>query len=78
MAKNNNTQEVTFEIKKVLGTLSISSSGWSKVLAEIAWNDRPARYEIRSVSPDGTRVSKGISLHKLELEALAKILSENF
>lgn len=77
MAKNNNTQDISFEIKKILGTLSISSSGWSKVLAEIAWNGRPARYEIRSISPDGTRVSRGISLHRLELEALAKILNEN-
>lgn len=68
--------ELKFEIIENLGVLSITSNGWRKELNLVSWNDGEAKYEIRSWNPDHTRMSKGITLSKEELEVLKNILED--
>ena len=42
----------------------------------ISWNDHEPKYDIRDWSPDGTKMSKGISMTRDELAALKDILNE--
>lgn len=79
MATNkNNAQEITFEITEHIGDLSLSSSGWSRELNLVSWNGREARYDIRSWNEDHSKMSKGITLCRKEVEALAKHLASRF
>jgi hypothetical protein len=42
--------EIKYEIVKNVGVLSRSASGWSKEVNLISWNDRDAKYDIRTPS----------------------------
>lgn len=67
--------DIKFEIVKKIGVLSTSSRGWSKELNLVSWNDRPAKYDIREWSPDGTQMGKGVTLSAEELAALKALLA---
>lgn len=67
--------EIKFEIIKKFGVLSENSSGWTKELNLVSWNDRPAKYDIREWAPDGQTMSKGITLTKEEAKALKELLN---
>ncbi len=67
--------EFTFEIKEHFGELSASKGGWKMELNMVSWGDRPAKYDLRSWSPDHTKMGKGITLTAEELSALKGILS---
>jgi hypothetical protein len=66
--------EVKYEIVKQIGVLSKSSSGWTKELNLIRWNDREPKYDIRDWSPDREKMGKGVTLSKEELAALKQLL----
>ncbi len=66
--------DIKFEIVKKLGVLSTSSRGWSKELNLVSWNDRPAKYDLREWSPDGTMMGKGITLTAEEMASLKALL----
>ena len=61
---------IKFEIKESIGILSESSKGWKKELILISWNDKEPKYDIRELSPDHSRMGKGITLTKEELVKL--------
>lgn len=65
-----------YEIVEEHGVLSEGKGGWKMELNLITWGDRPAKYDIRSWSPDHEKMGKGITLTKEELGALKKILNE--
>jgi len=67
--------EIKYEIIKKIGVLSATGSGWEKQLNLISWNDREPKYDIRDWSPDGEKMSKGVTLSKEEL-AVLKVLLE--
>jgi len=67
--------EIKFEIIKKIGVLSQTSSGWSKQLSLISWNDRDPKYDLREWSPDGEKMGKGVTLSKDELVALKELLN---
>lgn len=67
--------DITFEITKELGVIGDDSKGWSKELNLISWNGREAKYDIRSWSPDHTRMSKGISLTEEEMKKLCELFN---
>jgi hypothetical protein len=67
-------EEFKYEIIERMGVLSQSSSGWTKEVNLISWNDREARYDIRDWSPDSTKMSKGVSFTKDEIIKLKEIL----
>jgi hypothetical protein len=66
--------EIKYEIVKQIGVLSRSSSGWTKELNLIRWNDRDPKYDLRDWSPDHEKMGKGVTLSKEELAALKEIL----
>jgi hypothetical protein len=68
--------DINFEIIKKIGTLSKSNKGWEKQLNLISWNECEPKYDLRDWSPDGKKMSKGITLSKEELSALKDLLNE--
>ena len=68
--------EFTYEITERIAVLSTNARGWERQLNLISWNGNDPKYDIRDWSPDGTRMSKGISLSEEELKTLKDILDE--
>ena len=68
--------DINFEIIEKIGVLSKSDKGWEKQLNLISWNEREPKYDLRDWSPDGKKMSKGITLSKEELSALKDLLNE--
>lgn len=68
--------DFSFSIEKSFGVISTSKSDWTTELTLISWNGRPAKYDIRSWSPDHKKMSKGISLTKEELLALKSLIEK--
>ena len=66
--------DIKFEIVKKIGILSKSEKGWAKELNLVSWNDREPKYDIRTWSPDGQKMGKGITLSGGEMVALRDIL----
>ena len=68
--------EFKYEITERIAVLSTNAKGWERQLNMIGWNDHEPKYDIRDWSPDGTKMSKGISMTRDELAALKDILNE--
>lgn len=66
--------DFSFEITERFGTLAEAKSGWTTELNKVSWGGRPAKYDIRSWSPDHEKMGKGITLTEEELAALKNIL----
>lgn len=67
--------DIKYEIIKQIGVLSKSSSGWSKELNLISWNDREPKYDLRDWSADREKMGKGVTLSRDELLALKELLN---
>jgi hypothetical protein len=67
--------DIKYEIVKQIGVLSTSTSGWTKELNFMSWNDREPKYDIREWSPDRERRGKGVTLSREELKALKELLN---
>jgi hypothetical protein len=67
--------EIKYEIVKPIGVLSKSSSGWTKELNLISWNDREPKYDLRDWSADHEKMGKGATLTREELLALKELLN---
>ncbi len=68
--------DFSFEITQSIGTVAEGKGGWNLELNLVSWGGRPAKYDIRSWSPDHQKMGKGITLTKEELESLKKLLNE--
>ncbi|MFP7478224.1 YdbC family protein [Terribacillus saccharophilus] len=68
--------ELSYEIVKELGVLSVSPKGWQKELNLISWNGRDPKYDIRDWAPDHEKMGKGITLSAEEVGALLRVLQE--
>lgn len=69
---------IKFEIIESLGVLKQYPTGWNKELNLVAWNDKPAKYDIRDWSPTHERMSRGITLHIDEMEKLIQLMQEKY
>lgn len=67
--------DFTFKITESFGVLSESKAGWKTELNMVSWGDRPAKYDIRSWSPDHMKMGKGVTMTKEELAALKSLLN---
>ncbi len=70
-------KEFTFEVKKNLGQLSTSRSGWNREVNLVSWNGAKAKLDIRDWAPDHSKMGKGISLTEEETAILKEILAEH-
>jgi hypothetical protein len=66
--------ELKFEIVETVGILSENSSGWTKELNLIRWNDRAPKYDLRDWAPNHSKMGKGVTLTEAELKALKTLL----
>ncbi len=66
--------KIKFEIMENIGTLSESSSGWTKELNLISWNDREPKYDLRDWDPEHEKMGKGVTLILEELKILKELL----
>ncbi len=65
-----------FDIMKNLGVLSESSKGMKREVNVIAWNNKPAKVDIREWDETHEKMGKGITLNKEELIKLKDLLNE--
>lgn len=68
--------DLKFEITEHIGVISSNEKGWSKELNLVSWNDRDPKYDLRDWSADHTKMSKGITLTKEEINTLKDLLAE--
>jgi hypothetical protein len=68
--------ELSYEIVKELGVLSVSPKGWQKELNMISWNGREPKYDIRDWAPNHEKMGKGVTLSAEEANELRKLLLE--
>ena len=59
-----------YEIIQQFGLMPTSTSGWSKQLNQISWNDREPKFEIRDWSADGSKMGKGVTLTREVLNSM--------
>ena len=68
--------DFSFEITQSLGTVAEGKGGWNMELNMVSWGGRPAKYDLRSWSPDHEKMGKGLTLTKEELLALKDLLNK--
>ena len=61
---------ITYKIVKKGEVLSTSENGWTLEANIVSWNDKQAKIDIRSWSPDHEKCGKGITLTRVEYNAL--------
>ena len=68
--------DFSFEITQSIGTVAEGKGGWNMELNLVSWGGRPAKYDLRSWSPDHEKMGKGLTLTKEELVALKDLLNK--
>jgi len=66
--------EFKYDITKELGVIGMAR-GWSLELNMVSWNDHDPKFDIRSWSPDHSRMGKGISLSEEEMTKLIELFN---
>lgn len=65
-----------YEIKKEIGVLSESKSGWRKEVNRVSWNGAAPKLDIRDWAPNHEKMGKGITLTAEEVDKLKEILAK--
>ena len=68
--------DFSFNIEQSLGLVAEGKGGWNMELNLVSWGGRPAKYDLRSWSPDHQKMVKGLTLTKEELLALKDLLNK--
>jgi hypothetical protein len=68
------SESLSCEKIKVFGQIQVSKN-WIIEIAQVSWNKKEPKYEIRRWKSDGT-AGKGVSLNKDQLKELAFILND--
>ena len=68
--------EFTFSVEKSLGVVSEGKGGWNLELNMVSWGGRPAKYDLRSWSPDHQKMGKGSTFSEEEIIALKDLLNK--
>ena len=69
-------QEIKYEIISRIGTVSTAPGGWSIELNRVSWNGNEPKYDLRSWSPDHSKMGKGITLTESDMVVLAELLNK--
>lgn len=67
-------EDFTFEITETIGIISEGKGGWNLELNKVSWGGRPAKYDLRSWSPDHQKMGKGVTLTTEDLSSLKNLL----
>lgn len=68
--------DFSFSIEKNLGVVSEGKGGWNLELNLVSWGGRPAKYDLRSWSPDHQKMGKGVTLSQDEIDSLKTLLNK--
>ena len=68
--------EFSFKIEKNLGTVAEGKGGWNLELNLVSWGGRPAKYDLRSWSPDHQKMGKGVTLSDEEMIILREAIED--
>ncbi|MGT2933342.1 YdbC family protein [Streptococcus catagoni] len=68
--------EFNFKIEEHLITLSESEKGWTKELNRVSFNGAEAKWDIRTWSPDHSKMGKGITFTNEEFKLLVEELKK--
>jgi hypothetical protein len=69
-------ESITCEIKRHIGILSCSTSGWRKEFNEVSWNGGAQKYDIRDWSADHRYNKRASTMTREEAEALYVLLGK--
>ena len=67
---------VDWEVIEEIVVLHMSQGGWAKEFNLISWNGDDPKFDVRWWNPDKTRIGKGFTFTKGELEILYQTLPE--
>ena len=67
--------DFSFQITEKVGEISVSKTGWTLELNKVSWGGRPAKFDLRSWSPDHQKMGKGVTLKDEEIKKLGEIIS---
>ena len=76
MNGNDTGREISFDIVEEIGVLTTYTTGWSKELNLVSWNDREPKYDIREWAPEHTKMGKGVTMSGDEIILLRDLLNE--
>ena len=62
--------EIKYEIVQEICVLSESARGWTEELNLVSWNDREPKFDIREWAPEHSRMGKGVTLSKEEMQMI--------
>ena len=66
--------ELKFQIIKQISVLSTNEkNGWTKELNLVSWNGAEPKYDLRSWNSDHSKMGRGITLTKEEMETLLQV-----
>lgn len=68
--------DFTFHIEEQLLVLSSNDKGWTKELNRVSFNGAEAKYDIRTWSPDHSKMGKGITLTNDEFQTLVNAFKQ--
>ncbi|MDR1910117.1 MAG: hypothetical protein LBQ35_09425 [Spirochaetaceae bacterium] len=66
--------DISYDILKNFGTISVERGGWKKELTLVSWNGRSPKFDVREWAPDHEKMGKGITLTREEAEILMNLL----
>ena len=70
------SQELKYEIINEIGVISTSTGGWNLELNRVSWNGKEPKYDLRSWSPDQSKMGKGVTLSEEEIISLSALLAK--
>ena len=74
--RENNREEITFEIKEHIAVLNTSETGWTREVNLVSWNGTNPKVDVREWDPDHKRMSRGITLTEAEAEKFARAIGQ--
>jgi len=70
------SQDLKYEIINEIGVISTSTSGWNLELNRVSWNGKEPKYDLRSWSPDHSKMGKGVTLSEEDIISLSALLAK--
>ena len=67
--------DFSFQITEKVGEISVNKTGWTLELNKVSWGGRPAKFDLRSWSPDHQKMGTGVTLTDEEIKKLGEIIS---
>ena len=74
--RENNRDEITYEIKEHIAVLNTSETGWTREVNLVSWNGTNPKVDVREWDPDHKRMSRGITLTEAEAEKFARAIGQ--